>query len=292
MSNITNSMFESIRGALASTEDKSSGPANILKTEPGNTYTVRLLPFTKDPSKTFFHYFQHGWNSFATGQYVSAVSPQTFGERDPIGETRYKLYRGNDSEKAMASKIVRSEKWLANVYVVNDPVNPDNNGTVMILRYGKQLHKVIANAIEGDDASELGPRIFDLSPNGCNFKVVVEKQGDYPTYVSSKFSFPSEIPGVDEEKTKTIMDSTYELHNTFTVKSYDDLKQMVDEHIYCTADTDDTDTTGVVNVPTSTVSTPVTNAPVPSVSSETSKEEVKEEKNDDEIQELLAGLDL
>ena len=182
MSNITSSMFESIKGALASNEEKSSGPADILRTEPGNTYTVRLLPFAKDPSKTFFHYYQHGWSSFSTGQYVSAISPQTFGDRDPIAETRYKLYRGNDEEKQMAGKIIRSEKWLVNVYVVNDPVNPDNNGRVMTLRYGKQLHKVIASAIDGEDASDLGPRIFDLSPNGVNFKVIVEKQGDFPTY--------------------------------------------------------------------------------------------------------------
>ena len=288
MSNITNSMFESIRGALASSEEKSSGPANILRTEPGNTYTVRLLPFTDDPSKTFFHYFQHGWNSFATGQYVSAVSPQTFGERDPIGETRYKLYRGNESEKAQAGKIIRSEKWLANAYIVNDPVNPDNNGTVMILRYGKQLHKVIANAIEGDDASELGARIFDLSPNGCNLKIVVEKQGDYPTYVSSKFSFPSEVPGVDDEKIKTVMDNTYTLADTFSVKSYDELKQMVSEHIYCTSDTDDEPAVESVSVPT-----PVTTTPSEPVKVEATTAAVTENKEEDEeIKDLLAGLDL
>ncbi len=74
MSNITNSMFESIRGALAATDDKSTGPANILKTESGNTYTFRLLPYLKEPSKAFHHYQQHGRNSFATGQYVRAIS--------------------------------------------------------------------------------------------------------------------------------------------------------------------------------------------------------------------------
>ena len=78
MSKITNSMFESIRGALAATDEKSTGPANILKTEPGNTYTVRLRPYQKEPSKTFHHYQQHGWNSFATGQYVSAISPDGY----------------------------------------------------------------------------------------------------------------------------------------------------------------------------------------------------------------------
>ena len=285
MSNITNSMFESIRGALASSEEKSSGPANILRTEPGNTYTVRLLPFASDPSKTFFHYFQHGWNSFATGQYVSAVSPQTFGDRDPIGETRYKLYRGNESEKAQAGKIIRSEKWLANAYIVNDPVNPDNNGTVMILRYGKQLHKVIANAIEGDDAAELGPRIFDLGEGGCNLKIVVEKQGDYPTYVSSKFSFPSEIPGMDDEKVKTIHDSVYKLDDTFSVKSYDELKQMVDEHIYCSADTEESTVVEPAVTPAPTPAVETASAPAPAAP-------VEDKKDDDEIKDLLAGLDL
>lgn len=288
MSKITNSMFESIRGALAATDEKSTGPANILKTEPGNTYTVRLLPFQKEPSKTFHHYQQHGWNSFATGQYVSAISPASFGERDPIAETRYKLYRGNDNEKAMAGKIIRSEKWLANVYVVNDPVNPDNNGSVMILRYGKQLHKVIANAIDGEDAQELGPRIFDLSPNGCNFKIIVEKQGDYPTYVSSKFSFPSEIPGMDDEKVETVLGSTYDLSSTFSVKSFDDLKQMVDEHIYCSADTEEDSAPAIstASVPAPETITAPVSEPVAQVE-ETSKKE-----DDDEIKDLLAGLDL
>ena len=289
MSKITNSMFESIRGALAASDDKSSsGPVNILKTEPGNTYTLRLLPYKKDPTKTFHHYQQHGWNSFATGQYVSAISPAINGDRDPIGETRYKLYRGNDQEKAMAGKIVRSEKWLANVYVVNDPVNPDNNGTVMILRYGKQLHKIIANAIDGEDASDLGPRIFDLSPNGCNFKVIVEKQGDFPTYVSSKFSFPSEIPGMDDEKVESLLDSTYDLASTFNIKSFDDLKQMVDEHIYCSADTQEEEV-AMPQVQTSVPEVPVVeNKPV-----EVTTPVAQEDKNEDEeIKDLLAGLDI
>ena len=290
MSNITNTMFESIRGALASSEEKSSSTvANILRTEPGNTYTLRLLPFAKDPSKTFYHYMQHGWNSFATGQYVSAVSPQTTGDRDPIAEIRYKFYRGNDSEKAIASKITRSEKWLANVYVVNDPVNPDNNGKVMILRYGKQLHKIIASAIDGEDAADLGPRIFDLGSDGCNFKVIVEKQGDFPTYVSSKFTFPSAIEGLTEDKFEGIYNGVYDLDSTFSIKSYDELQAMVNEHILVKDDVGiepvSTSTPPVASVPTPPVVETSTTA---SVATETSKPA----EEDEDIKDLLAGLDL
>jgi hypothetical protein len=283
MSNITKSMFESIRGALAADEGKSTSSANILRTEPGNTYTVRLLPYSADPSKTFFHYYQHGWNSFATGQYTAAISPQTFGERDPIAEIRYKFYRGNDQQKEVASKIMRSEKWLANVYVVNDPVNPDNTGKTMVLRYGKQLHKVIASAIDGEDAGDLGPRIFDLGSSGVNFKIVVEKQGDFPTYVSSKFSFPAEIKGLAESDHEKIYSSGVELNSIFPIKSYDELKEMVNEHILC--EDADSQRSEVVHTPAA-APVPVavtTTDPAPSNTASTS---------DSDIQDLLDGLDI
>jgi len=284
---ITKSMFESIRDALASSDDKSAS-TNILRTEPGNTYTVRILPYSVDPKNTFFHYFQHGWNSFATGQYVSALSPQTFDERDPIAEYRYKLYRGNDVDQANASKILRSEKWLVNVYVVNDPVTPDNNGKVMVLRYGKQLHKVITSAINGEDSADLGARVFDLSPEGVNFKIIVDKQGEYPTYVSSKFSFPTEIKGLEESKFADIYKSATELATIFKFKSYDELKQMVSEHILCK----DADSERSESLPgqltANTTAADIMNKPA--VVTEQAKPVTVSD--DAEIQDLLAGLDL
>ncbi len=234
MSSFNTSMFQSIKAALSKNEEKSSGGMynEILKTTPGNTYTLRLLPFAKDPSKTFFHYFVHGWNSFATGQYVQAVSPQTFNERDPISEERFKALRtGTEEEKSKMSAVRRSEKWLVNVYVVEDPTNPENNGTVKILRYGKQLQKIIMDAIEGEDAEEFGARIFDLGSEGVNFKVRVEQQGEYPTYVSSRFTSSGKLNLSKEEQDK-IYGTAFALEDVFSVKSYDELKQMIDEHIY------------------------------------------------------------
>ena len=285
MSNITSSMFDSIKSALAADNDNNkSAIGDILKTPPGNTFTVRLLPYAKDPSKTFFHYYQHGWNSFATGQYTSAISLQTFGERDPIAEERYKILRtGNEEEKEKAKAIVRSEKWLVNVYVVNDPVNPENNGKVKMLRYGKQIHNIITDAIEGEDAAELGPRIFDLGPDGVNFRVKVEKQGDFPTYVSSKFGMPSAIDNLDEDRHNTIYENVFELSSVFSVKSANELKTMMDEHYYVRDSS--TDNTVIVDTPIeeTSVPTPVT-APVA---------ETKKDDNEDEVlKELLEGLDV
>lgn len=241
MNSLTSSMFESIKSAL--TKENSAGSnkqKDFLRTEPGNTYTVRLLPNLKDPTKTFLHYYSHGWNSYATGQLITLVSPTTWNERDPIAEERYRVLRnGTEAEKEKAKAIVRTERWLVNCYVVNDPVNEENNNKVKVLRFGRQLHKIIKDAMEGEDAEELGARIFDLSAKGVNLKIKVEKQGDYPTYVSSKFTTPKEIESLDEDSYNKIYNSVYDLQSYLTVKSYDELKDMLDKHYHCKSDVEE-----------------------------------------------------
>lgn len=280
---INSSLFQSIKSALAQ-DSNNTGLSEILKTEVGNTYTVRLLPFSKDPKKTFFHFYTHGWVSFSTGEYVAALSHQTFNERDPIAEERYRILRtGTEAEKEKAKKIGRSEKWLVNVYVVNDPVNPDNNGKVKIIRYGKQLQKIIIDAIEGEDSEELGPRIFDLSPNGVNLKIKVEKQGDYPSYVTSKFSMPAAVADMDDAKAKKVYDSVHDLDKVFTLKSYEDLKKMLDEHFHCKV---------VKDTPVEDEEAEVKPAPIPVKAKPAPKPvKVTNEASDDDIKSLLDSLD-
>lgn len=227
-------MFQSIKAALA--KDETSNGAiykEIMRLETGKTYTVRLLPNISDIDKTFFHFYTHGWTSFATGQYVQSLSLQTFNERDPIAEERYKLLRlGNDTEKSKAETIIRSEKWLVNAYVIDDPTTPSNNGQVKILRYGRQLQKIIDQAVNGEDADEYGARIFDLSKNGVNLKIKVEKQGEYPTYVSSRFTSPTDI-NLSEAAANSIYGKIHELEKAVTSKSYNELVEMLNEHFHC-----------------------------------------------------------
>jgi hypothetical protein len=259
MNSLTSSMFESIKSAL--TKETASGAnkqKDFLRTEPGNTYTVRLLPNVKDPSKTFLHYYSHGWNSLSTGQLITLISPTTWNERDPIAEERYRVLRnGTEQEKEKAKSIVRTERWLVNCYVINDPVNEENNNKVKILRFGRQLHKIIMDGIQGEDAEELGPRIFDLSPKGVNLKIKVEKQGDYPTYVSSKFTTPKEVEGLDEDSYDKTLKNAFDLESYITVKSYDELKDMLDKHYHCKVDADEETEVAVVE-------RPKTHTPVPS----------------------------
>lgn len=229
----TSTMFNEIKDALKERPKAASAFKNVLKFTVGNTYTLRLVPFLKDPKKTIFHHYIQGWESRSTGQYVSYLSPTTYEEKDPISEERFRILKtGSDELKEAVKNVRRNENWMVNVYVVDDPTNPENNGTVKILKYGKQLHKIIDSAIQGEDEAEFGSRVFDLGPNGVNFKVKCETQGDFASYTSSRFTSPIDLK-LDAEKINTILESAFDLEAMFTRKTYAELKEEFDKHFYC-----------------------------------------------------------
>ena len=237
----TASMFASIKDSL--NKPQPAGFKDILKFEAGKTYVVRLLPNIKEPKNTFFHYYHFGWKSFATGQFVSFVSPQTVGDRCPIAEESYKIYKtGTPEEKIRGKNLYRKENYLVNVYVVSDPTNPENEGKVKIMRYGSQIQKIIMSAIEGDDAEEFGPKIFDLSEKGCNFRVKCEKKSekvdDFVEYTASRFLSPSKIDNLEPSKIEEIYSSLHDLAAVYTIDSYDNLKKGLQEHYYCESTSD------------------------------------------------------
>lgn len=299
-------MFESIKTALENTKSKQGNAKykNILQLAAPATYVVRLLPNVKNPKETFLHYYHHGWNSIATGQYVNAVSPSTWGERCPVSELYFKILRdGTDEEKARAkANISRKENWLVNVYVVSDPKNPENNGTVKVLRFGRQLNKIIEAAISGDDASEYGAKIFDLSESGCDLRIKVELVSDnpkapkYPTYTASRFLSPGPIPGLDESKVSEIYSSIHDLNELVEHKTAAEIQAFIETHYFGKAEaeapaTNSSAKTEVVeeDVPYDTPSAPVT-APKPAAKPVV-KEPSAESTNSERVRSLLDAID-
>ena len=81
-----------------------------------------------------------------------------------------------------------------------------------------------------------------------------------------------------------IYNKAIELDSVFTIKGYDDLKQMVDEHIYC-QDSDAQRSEPAFAPATAPVTTA---APEPVVETATAVPQ----SDDEDIQDLLAGLDV
>lgn len=232
MSKYTTSLFESIKDAINKNSNTSTESSfkDFMKLEIDKTYVVRLIPLVSNPERTFFHYFSHIWKSVSTNNIVSVLCPNTYGEKCPIDEYRSKIYSTKDDNQIEKIRpIKRNENWLVNVLVIKDPTNPENQGKVKILRYGKQLAKIIDAAITGDESDEFGAKVFDLSENGCNLKIKVEKnEGGYASYTGSKFTSPSKIDDLGD--IDEVYNQANDLDAIFDHKSYEEIKKLLTTH--------------------------------------------------------------
>lgn len=308
MSINTKSMFEAIKQSLSSSDKKESGNAlykEILKFSAGNTYQVRLVPNANSPKETIFHYYNHGWNSNATGKYVTALCPTTFGDACPIDAYYLKTYRtGTESEREAARVLSRKEAWMVNVYVVSDPENPENEGKVKILRYGKELAKIIESALEGDDAQEFGvEKVFDVI-NGSTLRIKCESRTgsnrgsrQMVTYASSKFLSPSSLD-ISEGQVEEIYESVHDLKAVNKQTTTAEMQRMLDEHFFnltmgSPEDTaDNSSTTVTFNPTTDSVKTTEVTIERTLESSSESSEDINEtdESTDEALKKLLADL--
>lgn len=234
-------MFDAIKESLSKKETGGNGLyKEILKFEAGKTYLLRLVPNQNAPKESIFHYYNHGWNSNATGQYVTALCPTTFGETCPIDAYYLKTYRkGTEEEKEAAKVLSRKENWMVNVYVVQDPSNPENEGKVKILRYGRELDKIITSALEGDDAKDVGvEKAFDIA-GGCTLRIKCElrtekgraSKSKMVTYASSRFLAAEELDLGDDE-VEAILDGAHDLKAVNRVTTPAEMQRMLDEHFF------------------------------------------------------------
>tara|TARA_R110000765_G_scaffold7963_4_gene26038 strand:- start:53723 stop:54697 length:975 start_codon:yes stop_codon:yes gene_type:complete len=237
-------MFEQIKDGFTKPVAGGGGQfKDILRFEKNNDYTVRLLPYVKNPNESIFAFQYHGWKSVSTGNYFEVIDPSSLDLPNPIKKYSYDLgdklkalkLDKEDARMVRARNIWTKRAWLVNCLVINDPVNPDNNGTVKILRLGNFLHDdVIDDAFLGDRKDEFGIRIFDLSAKGCNLKIRCTDNGSgkYKDYKKSYFMSPSEIEGVSgvKDTIADIYDRCIDLTTIYPVKDYEEMKEILNTH--------------------------------------------------------------
>jgi len=294
------SMFDEIIFSLNDEKKSSSRFQDILRLKVGNNYLVRLIPNITNAKATFYHYHHHGWTSLATGQYVDAICPSTWGDTCPICTERFKLYKkGDDNDKILARYIRRLDKHLVNVYVIDDPTDEENNGIVKILRFGVRIKDKFDAAITGDDSEEFGSKVFDLTENGCNFKIKVETNQEgktqFTNYGNSRFTNSMAIPGMTPEKIKEVYEQCFVLEDQVSRVTTEALKQMLNVHLYDREDSSNTSrpkkTVEQVVKETGNDKTEVKTEAKPEAGPDPKLEETQHDDTDDKIKDLLEGLE-
>ena len=195
----------------------------------GNGYAViRFLPAHANCELPWTQVWSHAFQG--PGGWYIENSLTTLGKDDPVGELNRSLWNsGRESDKDIARKQKRKLSYYANVYVVKDSSNPENEGQVKLYKFGKKIFDKITAAMqpEFDDEEAINP--FDFW-KGANFKLKIKQVAGFWNYDSSEFS-KSEALLDDDDKLEEIYNKIYDL-SEFTAadqfKSYDELKARLD----------------------------------------------------------------
>ena len=112
----------------------------------GNGYAViRFLPAPDGEDLPWAKMFSHAFQG--NGGWYIENSLTTIGQKDPLGELNRELWNsGNDSDKDTVRKQKRKLSFYANIYVVKDPANPQNEGGVFLYKFGKKIFDKLMSA--------------------------------------------------------------------------------------------------------------------------------------------------
>ena len=196
----------------------------------GNGYAViRFLPAVKGEDMPWAKVWNHAFQG-PTGQWYIENSLTTVGQNDPVSEMNSAYWNsGVESDKEIARRQKRKLQYFANIYVVSDPANPQNEGKVMLYRLGKKIFDKCMEAMQPAFQDETPVNPFDFW-EGANFKLKIRKVDGYWNYDKSEFEAPSALFD-DDEQLEEVWKKEYPLAE-FTAasnfKSYDELKTRLD----------------------------------------------------------------
>lgn len=199
----------------------------------GNGFAViRFLPAPAGEDIPWARIYDHGFQG--PGGWYIENSRTTIGEADPVSEHNQLLWNsGIDSNKEIVSKglpgykgaLKRRLKYIANILVITDKANPENEGKQFLFRFGPKIFTKLQEAMKPQFEDEKPINPFDFW-NGADFKLKIRQVEGYRNYDKSEFDKPSPIASSDAE-IKAIWEKEYSLAE-FTApsnfKSYEELK--------------------------------------------------------------------
>lgn len=230
LSKLINDAEKSAGARDRTTDDRFWNPS---RDKAGNGYAViRFLPGKEENSVPWVRYWDHAFKG-PTGQWYIEKSLTTLGQADPLSELNMKMWNesadGSATRKLVSSRS-RNLRYVANVLVISDQLNPENEGQVKLYRFGKKIFDKITAAMKPQFPDEKPINPFDLW-TGADFvlKISSENVGGrpLPKYDASYFKGPTELFGGDEAQLEAIYDKQFpigEWVDPASFKSYDELK--------------------------------------------------------------------
>jgi hypothetical protein len=193
--------------------------------------TIRFLDAPVGETSPYVRMFDHGFRG-PTNEWFIENSLTTLGQKDPVSEYNSRLWNsGVESDKDIARAQKRRLHFIANILVIDDPANPENNGKVFLYRFGKKIFEKIESKLEPDEdevddnGNPVAPvNVFDFW-EGCNFRLKIKNVEGYRNYDNSKFLKSTALfdDDADIERVWRQEHSLEEFLDLKNFKSYDEL---------------------------------------------------------------------
>ena len=196
----------------------------------GNGYAlIRFLPPSEGEELPWARVFNHGFKG--PGGWLIENCPTTIGKPCPVCEENTRLWNTGDKDNQnIVRERKRKLKYISNIYVVNDPSNPENNGQVFLYSYGKKIFDKLNDLMRPEFADEQEVNPFDLW-EGANFKLKIRQVEGYTNYDKSEFEGVSALSD-DDSQLETIYNKQYSLEE-FTApeafKSYEQIHERLNK---------------------------------------------------------------
>ena len=188
---------------------------------------IRLLPAPEGEDLPWVKMYSHAFQG--PGGWFIENSLTTLGQKDPVSEHNRELWNsGSEKDKETVRKQKRKLNYYSNIYVVKDPLHPENEGKVFLFKFGKKIFDKILNAMQPEFEDEEPMNPYDFW-TGANFRLKIRKVEGYWNYDKSEFDKPSPLLD-DDDALEALWKKEYSLSAIVApdqFKSYDDLQKRL-----------------------------------------------------------------
>ena len=184
---------------------------------------IRFLPPTEGCDMPWAKVWSHAFQG--PGGWYIENSLTTLGQKDPVSEYNRELWNsGLDSDKDTVRKQKRKLSYYANIYVVQDKANPQNEGKVFLYKFGKKIFDKIMEAMQPEFEDETPINPFDFW-GGANFKLKLKKVQGYWNYDSSEFDKVAPLLE-DDDALEALWKKEYSLSAITAADQFKDYDQL------------------------------------------------------------------
>jgi hypothetical protein len=207
------------------------------------TALIRFLPSKNLEDIPFVRIYKHNFKDATTGRWYIENSLTTIGGQDMVSTVNKELWEsgGEGSEaRKLASLRKRKTTFIANILVIKDLGNPENNGKVMKYEFGQKIwEKIVAAAKPSEELGEEAISAFDPI-NGADFslKMTYNEATDQYSYDSSKFNSKKPLFGGDDDKIEEVLNQCYDIQLEIAPDKFKTEAELADKFLWVTGKKD------------------------------------------------------